>query len=285
MPATYETPRNLVELLDGAVRAAARTRYYSAGLAQLDGIRALSDLTAVPVTPLSTYRRQPLRDVLSDPSKVDWIAGPHMGQSASAVAVAEGADETEVRYELLADAVTARLGSRTEQTAVVVTSGRRRHFGAEVATVLTRAGVPAHLFPESSRSGARGFLSETAPEVVVALSDSLTEDDLPRSLQLCVTFRRSHRMERVPQLDLYLVDELGLIAQSDDCIAYAPNRDVFYLERSDDGYLIVTSLYNRVRPMVRIKTEDSVEFEEDGSIRITNAGWPGGPSPSKARAR
>ena len=285
MPATYRTPRNLVELLDGAVRSAARTTFYSPGLAQLDGIRALSDLTAVPVTALSTYRRQRLPDVLSDASKVDWIAGPYRGQSASAVAVAEGADETEVRYELLTDAVTARLGSRTGHTAAVVTSGRRQHFGAEVATVLTGAGVPAHLFPESSRSRARGFLSETAPEVVVALSNSLREEDLPRSVELCVTFRRSHRMERVPQLDLYLVDELGLIAQSDDCDAYAPNRDVFYLERSDDRYLVVTSLYNRVRPMVRIMTEDSVEFKEDGSIRITNAGGPSGPSPSKARAR
>ena len=268
MPETYQTPDNLVELLDGAVRSAGRTAFYSAGLVQLDGIRALSDLAAVPAMALSTYRRQPLRDVLSDPSKVDWIAGPHKSRSSSLVPVAEGAEETEVRYELLADAVTARFGSRTDRTAVVVTSGHRRQFGAEVATVLTGAGVPAHLLPESGRSRTCGFLSDTAPEVVVALSDSLTEDDLPRSVELCVTFRRSHRMERVPQLDLYLVDELGLIAQSADCEIYGPNSDVFYLERSHDGYLIVTSLYNRVRPMLRIKTEDRVELAEDGSVTI-----------------
>ena len=268
MAAVYRTPDNLIALLDGVVRSAARTPFCAA----LQGKSAVVDLAAferIPVTPHAAYRRRRLADVLASPREVTWIAGPHRGQVASHVAVAEGADETEVRYELLADAVTGRLRPDAEQTAVVVTSSRRRWFGAEAAAVLTRAGVRSHLFLDTGGDGTRRFLDRTTPDLVVALSDSLDESDLPDSVELCVTFRLSRRMRRVPQIDLYLVEELGVLAQSDDCEMYAPNRDAFYFERSDDGHLIVTSLYNHVRPMVRIRTEDRVEVTADGSFAIT----------------
>ena len=268
MAAVYRTPDNLIALLAGAVRSAARTSSYAALQGKAAAVSDLADFERLPVTPLAAYRRTRLADVLASPREVTWIAGAHRGQVASPVAVAEGADETEVRYELLADAVTGRLRPDAEQTAVVVTSSRRRWFGAEAAAVLTRAGVPAHLILDSGRPVTRRFLDRTAPGLVVALSDSLDEGDLPDSVKLCVTFRQSHRMRRVPQIDLLLVEELGVLAQSDDCEMYAPNRDAFYFERSDDGHLIVTSLYNHVRPMVRIRMEDRVKLTEDGSFAI-----------------
>ena len=266
MAASYRTPDNLIDLLDGVVRSAARTRLYSAGLGASASISDLADFERIPVTPLETYRRSRLADVLTSPEGVTWIAGPHRGQLGSNVAVAEGADETEVRYELLADAVTGRLRPGLEHTAVVVASSLRRWFGGEVAAVLTRAGIRSHLILDARGTATREFLDRTAPDLVVLLSDSLDEGDLPASVKLCVTFRLSHRMRRVPQIDLYLVEELGVLAQSDDCDRYAPNRDAFYFERSNDGYLVATSLYNRVRPMVRIKTEDRVRLTEDGSF-------------------
>ena len=268
MAVRYRTPDNLIALLDGAVRSAARTQVYDAGLGSSAAVSDMAAFERIPVTPLSAYRRGRLSDVVTCPEAVTWIAGPHRGQLASHVAVAEGADETEVRYELLADAVTGRLRPGSEHTAVVVASSRRRWFGAEAAAVLTRAGVPAHLILDSGGPATRRFLDRTAPDLAVALSDSLDEGDLPDSVELCVTFRMSHRMRRVPQIDLYLVEELGVLAQSNDCDAYAPNRDAFYFERFNDGHLIVTSLYNHVRPMVRIRTEDRVELTEDGSFAI-----------------
>ena len=268
MAAVYRTPDNLIALLDGVVRSAARTPFYAALQGKFATVGDLAVFERIPVTPLAAYQRRRLTDVLANPREVTWIAGPHRGQVASHVAVAEGADETEVRYELLADAVMGRLRPDAEQTAVVVTSSRRRWFGAEAAAVLTRVGVPAHLILDSSGPATRRFLDRTAPDLVVALSDSLDEGELPDSVKLCVTFRQSRRMRHVPQIDLFLVEELGVLAQSDDCETYAPNRDAFYFERSDDGQLIVTSLYNHVRPMVRIRTEDRVKLTEDGSFAI-----------------
>ena len=268
MAAVYRTPDNLIALLDGVVRSAARTPFYAALQGKFATVGDLAVFERIPVTPLAAYRRRRLTDVLASPREVTWIAGPHRGQVASHVAVAEGADETEVRYELLADAVMGRLRPDAEQTAVVVTSSRRRWFGAEAAAVLTRVGVPAHLILDSSGPATRRFLDRTAPDLVLALSDSLDEGELPDSVKLCVTFRQSRRMRHVPQIDLFLVEELGVLAQSDDCETYAPNRDAFYFERSDDGQLIVTSLYNHVRPMVRIRTEDRVKLTEDGSFAI-----------------
>jgi hypothetical protein len=256
MANTYETPDNLVEQLDGAVRAAAKTAFYGPSAARIQDI---SDFEQVPITPLSIYRRQRLPDLLADPSKVEWIAGPLRGQSDQVVAAAEGPDETGTRYELLADAVKARLGAEPTLTAVVVTSGRSRQFAAEVATILTRSGIPAHLLPDPGPARTSEFLSATGPKVVVLLSDGIVEDSLPSTTELCVTFRQSYRMNRVPQLDLYVLDEVGFMAQSPDCKSYIPNSDVFYFERSDDGFLVVTSLYNHVRPVIRIKTKDRVE--------------------------
>lgn len=268
MAESYRTPDNLIELLDGAVRSAARTQVYASRLGGSAAVGDLADFERIPVTPLEVFRRSRLADLITCPEAVTWIAGPHRGQIASQAAVAEGADETEVRYELLADAVMGRLRPGAEHTAVVVASRRRRWFGAEAAAVLTRAGVPAHLILDADGDAPRRFLDRTAPDLVVLLSDALSEDDLPGSVELCVTFRLSHRMRRVPQIDLYLVEELGVLAQSDDCETYAPNRDAFYFEGADDGHLVVTSLYNRVRPMVRIRTEDRVRLMENGSLAI-----------------
>ena len=268
MAVRYRTPDNLIALLDGAVRSAARTPFYAAGLGRSAAVRDMAAFERIPVTTLGAYRRSRLADVLASTSEVTWIAGPHRGQLASHVAVAEGADETEVRYELLADAVTGRLRPGSEHTAVVVASSRRRWFGAEAAAVLTRAGVPAHLILDSGGPATRRFLDRTAPDLAVVLSDSLDEGDLPDSVELCVTFRMSHRMRRVPQIDLYHVEELGVLAQTDDCEMYEPNRDAFYFERFNDGHLIVTSLYNHVRPMVRIRTEDRFKLTEDGSFAM-----------------
>ncbi|MDA1348309.1 MAG: hypothetical protein O3A47_05515 [Chloroflexi bacterium] len=256
MAKTYQTPDSLVDLLDGSVRAAARTAFYGPSVARIQDI---SDFEQVPITPLSIYRRQRLPDLLADPSRVEWIAGPLGGQSEDGVAVAEGPDETGTRYEVLEDAVRAGLGAEPAVTAVVVTSGRRRQFAAEVATILTRSGIPAHLLPNASPARTREFLSITGPQVIVVLSDDLAEDALPSTARLCVTFRQSHRMGRVPQIDLYVLDEIGFMAQSADLESYIPNRDVFHFERSDDGFLVVTSLYNHVRPVIRIKTEDRIE--------------------------
>ena len=268
MGASYRTPDNLIDLLDGAVRSAARTQVYASSLGRSAAVGNLADFERITLTPLAAYRQRRLADAVTCPGAVTWIAGPYRGQIASQVAGAEGAEETEVRYELLADAVTGRLRPGAEHTAVVVASRRRRWFGGEAAAVLTRAGVPAHLILDDGGPAARRFLDRTAPDLVVVLSDALSEGDLPGSVELCVTFRQSHRMRRVPQIDLYLVEELGVLAQSDDREMYALNRDAFYFEGSDDGHLVVTSLYNRVRPMVRIRTEDRVRLMEDGSLAI-----------------
>ena len=66
-------------------------------------------------------------------------------------------------------------------------------------------------------------------------------------------------MRKISQLDFYHVDELGFLGQSTDCESYLLNSDEYYFERSDNGRLIVTSLYNHVQPMLRIETMDTVK--------------------------
>ena len=78
-------------------------------------------------------------------------------------------------------------------------------------------------------------------------------------------------MTQIPQLDMYLVEEIGFMAHSNDCRNYLPYKDVFYFEQSDDGYLIVSSLNNFTKPLIRIKTGDTIDYI-DKSLRFKKLG-------------
>ena len=92
------------------------------------------------------------------------------------------------------------------------------------------------------------------------LVEGLEEEELPETIKLCITFRRSQRMNRFRQLDVYIVDELGFLGHSTDCGTYALNQDLYYFEQSEDGFLVVTALMNRTQPMMRLRTMDKVEY-------------------------
>ena len=75
-------------------------------------------------------------------------------------------------------------------------------------------------------------------------------------------------MTRIPQLDVYHVDGLGFLGYSADLRTYTLNSDVYYFEQSRDGRLIVTPLYGRVQPALRVLTEDKVEFVAESRARF-----------------
>ena len=266
---THQRPADLVELLDGVVQASAKTPFYSGVLGGRTGVSDLEDFDEIPVTPLQKYRGQRFADVLADPAGIDWIVGPYMGRAERSVAVAEGTDEGTVRYRLFTDAVKPLLSTQGQAVSAVVTSPEKRYFAAEIATILIRSGVPSHVFTDSPAGKAYQLLRDTSAGLLVILSDRLAEEDLPDSIRRCITFRRSLRMRHLPQLDFYIIDELGFLGYSTDCETYTLHEDAYYFQRSDSGNLIVTALYNRVQPMIRIETMDKVEPLRMHTIRLT----------------
>ena len=266
--ARYETPENLVEILGDIVAMAAETRLFAQRLAGRTGVTTLDDFAALPVTPLEEYRRRRLADLVARPDEVDSIVGPYRGHSPRFVAVAESSDEGSERFNILTDAVQECISLDVPRTCAVVANAEKRYFAAEVATILIRSGVSAHVFVD--RGGTRKYeqLRLTKPEIVVALSGPIEESELPSSVKLCVTFRGSERLLRVPQLDLYVVSELGFLGHSTDGDRYVLNKDSYYFERSNDGYLIVTSLFNVVQPLLRIVTSDEVGTLEQEFARF-----------------
>lgn len=264
----FETPSNLVELLNGVVGAASRTAFYSAGISLPYGVASLDAFAGIPVTPLAEYRKQRLADVLADASAVQWVAGAYRGQRPDSVAVAEGPDEAANRFDILIDAVRGCLPQERVRTCAVVTSPERRFFAAEVATILIHFGFPTHVFLD--KGGVRTYerLSIVSPNILVMLSDGLRESELSREIELCVTFRRSHRLETFRQLDMYLVDEFGFLGQSTDCEKYVLNKDVYYFEGSDDGGLVVTALHNKVQPLLRVGLPDRARFVDGDSVEL-----------------
>ena len=266
---THQRPADLVELLSGVVRASDRTPFYSGILKGRTGISDLEDFDRIPVTPLAVYRRQSLADVLADPAGIDWIVGPYRGRADVSVAVTEGTDEGAVRYQVFTDAVKPRVSFQEQSVCAVVTSADKRYFAAEIATILIRSGVPSHVFTDSPTGRAYQLLRETGASLLVILSGHLAEEELPESIRHCITFRRSQRMRHLPQLDFYIIDELGFLGHSTDCETYTLHENAYYFQWSDSGNLIVTALYNRIQPMIRIETMDRVEPLGSNTVRFT----------------
>ena len=67
---------------------------------------------------------------------------------------------------------------------------------------------------------------------------------------------------------MYHVDGLGFLGHSADLCTYTLNSDVYYFEQSDDGRLIVTPIYGRVQPALRVLTEDKVEFVSESRAAV-----------------
>ena len=254
----YKTPDNLIELLNGVLRAAASTEFYPSVLDGRFEVSSPEEFGSIPATSLCDYRRQSLVDVVADPARVDWIVGPYKGQSPQWVAVAEGSDEGSNRYDVFADTVKGCVSLDKGWTCAVVASPEKRYFAAEIATILISSGIPSHVFTDNGSQRTYEQLHDTSPEILVILSDHIDVTRIPPSIELCITFRRSQVINELPQLDVYVIDELGFLGQSRDCATFSLNRDMYYFERSEHGNLIVTGLYHRVQPMLRIETADKV---------------------------
>ena len=266
---SYRTPDNLVGLLDGVVRAASRTAFYSAALAGRTGVSSQAEFGNIPVTPVRRYREQRLADVVADPAGIEWIVGRYRGHAAPSVAVAEGEEEGANRYDLFTDALKECISLEGERTCAVVATHEKRYFGAEIATILVRSGIPSHLFMDTENGRIYEILRQTSPNILVVLSERLVEGQLPASVELCVTFRRPRQMTRLRRLDIHVVDELGFLGHSTGSGKYALNNDTYYFERSANGYLIATALYNKVQPMLRLRTMDKVKSLETDGVEFT----------------
>ena len=254
----FHTPDNVLELLDGVIAAAMKTAFYRETFPADCRIASMDDFRRLPITPISTYRRQRLGRLVADPSRAQWIVGPHRGRDVSAVAVAESVEDTASRYGVFRDALRDAMPGRDRGAAVVLCEPRRRYFAAEISTMLGHLGIPAHVFPSGATPAALANAGKLSPRILVSLVDRLDEGSLPPSIELCVTFRRSHVLEGVRQLDLYMVDELGFLAHSTDMRDWVVYNDQYLFETAPDGGLVATALRNTTMPLIRLKTMDSV---------------------------
>ena len=265
---TYEAPANLVQLLDAAVQAAAATRFYGPFVPRGHRISSLDDFKRLPVTPISLFREQTLRDVVPDIKKLEWIAGAHKGQRRNEVAVVEGTSETATRYELLKDAMRDSASDLSPRTAAAITSPGRRFFAAEVCSILGYLGIPAHVFIDDGTGQALDRLHKLSPELLCILTDDVDESAIPSSVSLCITFRRSHSLTRFRQLDMYLVDEFGFLGHSTDLGSWILYNDQYLFEEADGNRLVVTALHNLTQPLIRLETHDTVDVLGDHRMRL-----------------
>lgn len=255
----YDSPANLVELLGGVVEAAGRTRFYRDRLIGAPAIGGLDDFQVLPVTPLGLLRSQQFADTLADPQALQWIVGPYRGLSRPSIAVAESATETAARYDVFRDALRDAWDLAAVRAAAVVTSPERRQFAAEISTILGYMGIPAHVLVNAGNERTYRAVHMLTPDLIVVLAEGFDETRVPGCAAHAVTFRRSHRLKQSRQVDVYMVDELGLLGHSEDMVRWTLYNDQYLYERSESGRLVVTALHNRTQPMLRIETEDTVE--------------------------
>lgn len=252
---TYQTPGNVVELLDRVVAAASDTAFYGARLGERRGVESMADFGSIPVTPLAELRRQRLAGTLARPAEVEWVVGPRTGRVRGTLAVAEGVEQTGARYDVFRDALREADPDARLQRCAVISSPERRYFSAEISTILGYVGIQAHVFADTDRQRTREVLRVLSPELVVVLSDWLEGPDLPPETRVCVTFDRGPRLLGSGQLDMYHIDELGFLGHSTDGEHWILYNDLYLYERSVTGRLIVTALHNLVQPLLRIELE------------------------------
>jgi hypothetical protein len=256
---TYDTPVNVVELLDRVVGSAAGTEFYNSKLGGLRSVDSLSEFRSIPITPLAELRRQRLTDTLARPDEVEWIVGPRRGRERKTLAVAEGVEQTGARYDVFRDALREVDPESQLRSCAVISSPERRYFAAEISTILGYVGIQAHVFSDTDRLRAREILQEMSPDLVVVLSDWLAGSDIPVETQVCVTFDKGSRFMERGQLDVFHVDELGFLGHSTDGQQWILYNDLYLYERSVSGCLVVTALHNLVQPLLRIETDYPAE--------------------------
>ncbi len=266
----YRTPDNVVELLDGALGAALKTRFYRSMLGERRGVGSLRDFEGLPVTPIAELRRQALADVVAEPDRVGWIFGRRRGRRRGEVAVAEGAEETALRYSVFRDALKDALPARRGRNGVALATPDRRYFAAEVATMLGYAGVATHVVTDRGDGRAAAMLRSMRPDVLAMLAGDAGGEGLPPPGELWVTVRGAGARPTgtAPRLDVYMVDELGLLGHSTDGRRWTTYNDLYYYELSRRGRLVVTALRSRAFPLLRIETEDEVRLPDGRCLEI-----------------
>lgn len=260
---------SLLHRLDSVVKAAANTGYYDNSNPPIPhGISSLDAFQTIPPTPILEYRAQKLADTVTDPSAIEWVVGPYLGQSPHNVPYAEDSSAAVTRNELFRHALSQAVTQNPNASAAVVATHQTRYFGAEMASLLVRMGVPAHLFVDHNTVRLATILQAVEPSTLIVLDD-VKEELIPASVEVCVTVRQSQIFARRRQIDLYTVDELGLLGYSTDCQTYRLNLVEFHFERSETGRLIVTPLYNLLQPKLRIETLDEVRFKNQTQAILT----------------
>ena len=251
----FKRPANAAEILAAVVESARRAPFWKRRLGDRP-IRSLADFESLPTTPASEYRRQRFGDVLADPSRVGWIPGPLLGQSPDRVAVAEGADEAQVRIRAITRALSRAVPPGVERpTALVASTAAGRYFGAEMCAALIRRGIPAHLVTDEGSDDLAGLARRLEPDVLGILTPALDVENLPRSVVGAIGLIGSPPPRWVERnVAILAQNELGALGFAVNGGGVVLNEDLFHIETSPGGTLIATPYYSRVQPIVRLDT-------------------------------
>ena len=260
---------HLLNQLNLVIAAAKKTRYYQKSAESLpQQIKSLDAFKSIKPTSLREFRSQPLSDTITDPSQIEWIVGRYDGQSPLTIPFVENSAASGIRQDLYTQAMNSAGQFDANTPAIVVATHLRRYLGAELASSLVRMGIIAHLFVDLNIDRFNDILNRLRPSILVVLDDAITENLIPQFVNLCVTVRKTHQFVEHTQVDLFLIDELGLLGHSIDHQHYSLNHMEYYFEYTDQGGLIVTPLYNLLQPKLRIETLDCIEFKDQSYGKI-----------------
>ena len=251
----FERPANPAELLAAVVESARRAPFWRRKLGDRP-IRSLADFESLPTTTASEYRRQPFGDVLAHPAGVGWIPGPLLGQSPDRVAVAEGADEAQVRIRAITRALSrAAPPEIARPTALVATTAAGRYFGAEMCAALIRRGIPAHLVTDAGSDDLAGLVRRLEPDILGILTPALDVENLPRSVVGAIALTGMTPPRGVARhVEILAQNELGALGFAVNGGGMVFNEDLFHFETSPSETLVATPYHARVQPIVRLDT-------------------------------
>ena len=240
----YESPNNLLELLDDVVKAAAQTRFYKSRLNNNDRVRSIEEFHNLPLVPITDLRNQNFSDTIVDQEFLQWIVGSDRTREQYSLPIAESSTVTATRYDLFCDALKDHWDLTSVDFAVIVTSKKRLYYAAEISTILGYIGIPAHVFTDTEENKVYRQLRQLETSLLIILTNDFDENHADPKGIPTVTFRLSHKLKKSSQIDLYTVDELGFLGHSRDLNYWTIYNDQYLYEQSGSGSLVVTALYN-----------------------------------------
>lgn len=255
-------PEGIVSQLRALVSMAADIQLFKTRDLGVRAIRQLSDFQALPLSRRADYARLgSVEDAVVDPWIMSKPLAPFDLSSPTFPLTVLYSSEDLRALEERAGFMLRAMNVLPAQRVVVVTTPLNMYAAADLVELFIAAGYRTRAILLQDLASSSPLLHVTRPKVVVLAADpkrlmSKLPAWLPRSVRKVATFNQFTSFDiGVEHYDVWHLEEAPLIAVSENGRDYRSMRDHFFIESDVSKRIVLTTLRQRLMPLIRYETE------------------------------